>query len=139
MDHDRAERLIGERLDGERLARRRRDELERHLEGCAECRAFERGAWRLRERVRFEVAPAVPDLVEPIMLRRGRGLDGSARPPRRRRPASREDLAVAPCFRGSRPRSPPSSSARSSAASWSADRGPSGTGASAGRRSRPRT
>ncbi|HYF12668.1 MAG TPA: zf-HC2 domain-containing protein [Actinomycetota bacterium] len=67
MDHDRAERLIGERLDGERLVRRDEMELERHLVRCAECRAFELGAWRLRERVRFEVAPAVPDLVDPIM------------------------------------------------------------------------
>ncbi|HEX6330890.1 MAG TPA: zf-HC2 domain-containing protein [Actinomycetota bacterium] len=67
MDHEQAERLISERLDGERLSSRQTVALERHLETCAECRAFERGAWRLRESARFEVAPAVPDLVEPIM------------------------------------------------------------------------
>jgi hypothetical protein len=67
VDHEQAERLISERLDGERIAPRALVALERHLETCAECRAFERGAWRLRESARFEVAPAVPDLVEPIM------------------------------------------------------------------------
>jgi outer membrane lipoprotein-sorting protein len=67
VDHERAERLISERLDGERLSPRDTVWLERHLESCAECRAFERGAYRLREAARFEVAPAVPDLVEKIM------------------------------------------------------------------------
>lgn len=67
MEHEQAERLISERLDGERLSARGVVALDRHLEGCAECRAFERGAYRLREAARFEVAPAVPDLVEPIM------------------------------------------------------------------------
>ncbi len=67
MDHEQAERLISERLDGERIPDRQLVALEHHLEGCDECRAFERGAYRLRERVRFEVAPAIPDLVEPIM------------------------------------------------------------------------
>lgn len=67
MDHERAERLISERVDGERLSSRDTVALERHLETCAECRAFERGAYRLREAARFEVAPAVPNLVEQIM------------------------------------------------------------------------
>jgi outer membrane lipoprotein-sorting protein len=67
VDHDQAERLISERLDGERLPARAIVSLEHHLEGCAECRAFERGAYRLREAARFEVVPAVPDLVESIM------------------------------------------------------------------------
>ena len=67
MDHERAERLISERLDGERLSSRDTVALERHLETCAECRAFERGAYRLRDAARFEIAPAVPDLVEQIM------------------------------------------------------------------------
>jgi predicted anti-sigma-YlaC factor YlaD len=61
VDHEQAERLISERLDGERIAPRALVALERHLDACAECRAFERGAWRLRESARFEVAPAVPD------------------------------------------------------------------------------
>lgn len=67
MDHDRAERLISERVDGERLEARAASQLEEHLESCAECRGFERAAYRLRESARFEVAAAVPDLVEPIM------------------------------------------------------------------------
>ena len=67
MDHRTAERLISERLDGERLSPRQAPALEGHLQTCASCRAFERWAYRLREEVRFEVAPAVPDLVEPIM------------------------------------------------------------------------
>jgi hypothetical protein len=93
VDHDQAERLISERLDGERLSSRQTVSLERHLEGCAECRAFERGAWRLRETARFEVVPAVPDLVEPIMAaveaesresRPGLRVARPMRPPRRR-------------------------------------------------------
>ncbi len=67
MDHEQAERLISERLDGERIAPRVLVALEQHLESCGECRAFERGAYRLREAARFEIVPAVPDLVEPIM------------------------------------------------------------------------
>jgi len=67
VDHEQAERLISERVDGERLSSRATASLERHLETCAECRAFERGAYRLREAARFEVAPAVPDLIDSIM------------------------------------------------------------------------
>jgi hypothetical protein len=67
VDHELAERLISERLDGERIPPRQLVALERHLETCGECRAFERGAYRLRERARFELVPAIPDLVEPIM------------------------------------------------------------------------
>ena len=67
MNHDQAERLLSARIDGERLAARATAALDQHLETCAECRAFERGAYRLREAVRFEVAPAVPDLVDEVM------------------------------------------------------------------------
>ena len=67
MNHEQAERVLSARLDGERLAPRAQTALDRHLETCAECRAFEQGAYRLRESARIEVAPAVPDLVEPIM------------------------------------------------------------------------
>jgi outer membrane lipoprotein-sorting protein len=67
VDHDRAERLISERVDGERLEPRDARRLEEHLAACDDCRAFERAAYRLRESARFEVAAAVPDLVEPIM------------------------------------------------------------------------
>ena len=67
MNHEQAERLLSARIDGERLAPRAAATLERHLATCAECRAFERGAYRLRESARIGLAPAVPDLVEPIM------------------------------------------------------------------------
>jgi predicted anti-sigma-YlaC factor YlaD len=67
MNHDQAERLLSARIDGERLSTRASSALEQHLETCAECRAFERGAYRLREAARFEVAPAVPDLVDEVM------------------------------------------------------------------------
>jgi outer membrane lipoprotein-sorting protein len=67
MNHEQAERLLSARIDGERLSSRQTVALEHHLESCAECRAFERGAYRLREAARFEVAPAVPDLVDEVM------------------------------------------------------------------------
>jgi hypothetical protein len=54
-------------MDGEHLSRRVSDAADRHLPTCAECSAFEANAWRLRESVRFGVAAAVPDLVDPIM------------------------------------------------------------------------
>jgi hypothetical protein len=44
-------------------------DVDEHVRGCARCRAFGRGAWRLRESARFEVAPPVPDLVPAIMAR----------------------------------------------------------------------
>lgn len=84
MDHDQAERLISERLDGERASSRALAALDRHLETCSSCQAFERAAWKLRETARFEVAPAVPDLVEPIMA-----AVGSAAGERRRSPGLR--------------------------------------------------
>jgi len=67
VNHEQAERLLSARIDGERLSTRASASLEQHLESCAECRAFERGAYRLREAARFEVAPAVPDLVDQVM------------------------------------------------------------------------
>src|SRR5262245_45926310 len=67
MNHEQAERLLSARIDGERLSSRATAALEHHLESCAECRAFERGVYRLREAARFEVAPAVPDLVDEVM------------------------------------------------------------------------
>jgi Putative zinc-finger len=67
VNHEQAERLLSARIDGERLSTRASASLEQHLETCAECRAFERGAYRLREAARFEVAPAVPDLVDQVM------------------------------------------------------------------------
>lgn len=67
MDCERARRAISERMDGERLTVRTAAELDQHLVDCSACRAFQAGAWKLREAARFEVAPAVPDLVESIM------------------------------------------------------------------------
>ena len=67
MNHEQAERLLSARIDGERLTTRASASLEQHLETCVECRAFERAAYRLREAARFQVAPAVPDLVEQVM------------------------------------------------------------------------
>jgi hypothetical protein len=55
------------RMDGEHVPRRVSDAVDRHVETCAVCSAFDEGAWTLRERVRFGVAAAVPDLVDPIM------------------------------------------------------------------------
>jgi len=67
MNHDDARRAISERMDGERLAARPAAALERHLDTCAACRAYESGAWRLRELARFGLAERVPDLVGPIV------------------------------------------------------------------------
>jgi len=67
VDCERARRAISERMDGERLSPRLTAAVERHVAGCAACAAFEAGAWKLREAARFEVAPAVPDLVDSIM------------------------------------------------------------------------
>ncbi len=67
MNCDRARRALSARMDGEHLSRHATGALEAHLAACAACRAFEARAWSLRERVRLAPAPAVPDLVEPIM------------------------------------------------------------------------
>jgi len=75
VNHEQAERLLSARIDGERLSTRASASLEQHLETCAECRAFERGAYRLREAARFQVAPAVPDLVDEVMTAVGAETD----------------------------------------------------------------
>ncbi|MFB3739440.1 MAG: zf-HC2 domain-containing protein, partial [Candidatus Velamenicoccus archaeovorus] len=67
MDCDRAQAALSARMDGERLTPRVSAELDRHVATCRRCAAFERAAWRLRERTRIQPAPPVPDLVEPIM------------------------------------------------------------------------
>ncbi len=67
MNCDRARRALSERMDGEHLSRHAAAALQAHLDACAACRAFEARAWGLRERLRLSPAPAVPDLVEPIM------------------------------------------------------------------------
>jgi outer membrane lipoprotein-sorting protein len=67
VDCERARRAISERMDGERLSSRLTAAVEHHVADCPACAAFEAGAWKLREAARFEVAPAVPDLVDSIM------------------------------------------------------------------------
>jgi hypothetical protein len=54
-------------MDGERLSHHTARALELHLTTCTACRAFQAGAYRLREQARIGLAPTVPDLVEPIM------------------------------------------------------------------------
>jgi outer membrane lipoprotein-sorting protein len=67
VNHSDARAAISERMDGERLSGRSAAALDRHLSACGACRAFESGAWRLRDAARFGVAEPVPDLVSPIM------------------------------------------------------------------------
>jgi hypothetical protein len=100
MNHDQAELLLSSRIDGEHLAARQSASLERHLRTCERCRAFERGAYRLREATRFQLAPAVPDLVEPIMSSvriepRPANVRVLRQPARRRRPVPRVAPLVA--------------------------------------------
>lgn len=83
MDCERARQAISERMDGERLSARLSASVEGHVATCPGCAAFQRGAWTLREAARFEVAPAVPDLVEPIMAAVAR--EARERPPVRLR------------------------------------------------------
>ncbi len=67
MDCRRAQEAISARMDGERLPLRVLAGVDEHVDGCVACQRFTQAAWKLRERVRFEVAPAVPDLTERIM------------------------------------------------------------------------
>ena len=115
MNHDQAERLLSARIDGERLSSRASTALEQHLETCAECRAFERGAYRLREAARFEVAPAVPDLVDEVMT--AVGAEAGQPRPRLRvvRPAGSSRRSILPRLA----RSPRRSWSAPSWAAWS--------------------
>jgi len=54
-------------LDGERLPVGR-DALERHLAGCAACRAYQASAADLRRRTRVEPAPPVPNLTSRVLF-----------------------------------------------------------------------
>ena len=67
MDCSRSQGALSERMDGEHLSPRVTAALDQHLAGCSTCRAFEQRSYRLREQARFAIAPAVPDLVGPIM------------------------------------------------------------------------
>jgi hypothetical protein len=55
-------------------------DVDSHTRTCTACATFERSAWRLRELSRFEVAPAVPDLVPAIMGRIRSEATGHATP-----------------------------------------------------------
>lgn len=96
MNCDRAQAAISGRMDGEHLSSRLAATLERHLATCTACRAFEQGAWKLREAARFEVAPEVPDLVDSIMA--AVEAEGSGKAPAR--------LRIAGAPREIRPRAP---------------------------------
>ncbi|HYT30402.1 MAG TPA: hypothetical protein VEN82_06460, partial [Actinomycetota bacterium] len=67
--------------------------LEEHVRGCLRCRAFEARAWRIREAVRLELAPPVPDLVPAIMDRAREGAPGGGRA--RRPSGTRRAVALA--------------------------------------------
>jgi hypothetical protein len=61
-----AQRALSDVMDeGDRAPQ----EVEGHVHGCPHCTNFDRGAWRLRELTRFQVAPEVPDLTAAIMER----------------------------------------------------------------------
>jgi hypothetical protein len=96
VNHEQAERLLSARIDGERLSTRANASLEQHLETCAECRAFERGAYRLREAARFEVAPAVPDLVDQVMTAVGADVERPGSRLRVVRPAGSPRRSILP-------------------------------------------
>jgi hypothetical protein len=61
-----AQLALSEEMDGAVAAP---PEVREHVEGCARCQAFSKGAWRLRELTRIELAPPVPDLVSSVMAR----------------------------------------------------------------------
>ena len=67
--------------------------LEEHVRSCPRCRGFEARSWRVREAVRLELAPPVPDLVPAIMDRVREGASGGGRAGRR--PGVRRALALA--------------------------------------------
>jgi predicted anti-sigma-YlaC factor YlaD len=79
MRCDRSRELISGALDGEGAGRP--DELGRHLEGCAACRAWQAQARSLHRSLRLQTAPDVPDLTAAI-LRRSRA-ERPVRPRRR--------------------------------------------------------
>ena len=103
MNCDRVRRALSERMDGEHLSRHVAHTLEGHLRTCAACRAFQAGAYRLREQARIGLAPAVPDLVEPIMAAvRTEARPVPARVPPLRLPSPRRSLLsrLAPAVAG---------------------------------------
>ncbi len=77
MRCDAAQLALSEAMDDRRAVA---GEAEAHATGCPVCAPFRRGAWRLRELTRFEVAPDVPDLVPAIMARARAETDRGRRP-----------------------------------------------------------
>lgn len=70
--------VLSEAMDGPAGAE---GEAAEHAASCWRCRSFRRGAWRVRELVRFEVAPTVPDLAPAIMAAvREESAGGGSRP-----------------------------------------------------------
>jgi predicted anti-sigma-YlaC factor YlaD len=68
---------ISARLDGEPLGMAAA-ELDRHLDGCPECRTWSADAARVTRRARLAAAPAVPDLTASILTALPRELPGVA-------------------------------------------------------------
>ena len=61
-----AQRSLSESMDG---AGAPASDVEAHAQGCSRCSDFRRGAWRVRELVRFEIPHPVPDLAPEIIAR----------------------------------------------------------------------
>jgi predicted anti-sigma-YlaC factor YlaD len=68
---------VSARLDGEPLGMTAA-ELDRHLEGCPDCRTWSAEAARVTRRARLASAPAVPDLTAAILTALPRELPGVA-------------------------------------------------------------
>ena len=68
---------ISARLDGEPLGMAVA-ELDGHLDGCPECRAWSSDAARVTRRARLAAAPAVPDLTATVLAALPRELPGVA-------------------------------------------------------------
>ena len=68
---------VSARLDGEPLGMPAA-ELDRHLDGCPDCRSWSADAARITRRARLAAAPAVPDLTATILTALPRELPGVA-------------------------------------------------------------
>jgi len=87
MRCEQAQRLLSEAMDEPAAAAP--VQAEAHAGACPRCAAFVQGARRIRRSVRFELAPAVPDLAPAIMERiaAGQADTGGLRSPAARLPA----------------------------------------------------
>jgi hypothetical protein len=90
MKCEQVERVLSSSMD-DPVAPPMPEAVQAHAESCPRCRAFARGAWRIRKVARFETALPVPDLAPAILERIAAEaapgaelLPGSRRSPRRR-------------------------------------------------------